>query len=622
MKQFLCELILSCVLGSPGVKPIDELTYGTVLYAYYQDDYQQALLETMVAESQGRRGSDPIRFDLASGSFAFNERMYELSRETFAGVDPGELTDLDRMRLAFHLAREYHRRGDHAGMSRELEKIEFTRNWRGKTRRHPEVEFMRAEVALAAGRLDEAEALLVDLDEDDVFRAYGLFNLGIAYRMAGRGADAGRLFGMLAEGRAMDPESVDLRQRARLALAVIAREQGALKDASGLLGDLPGRGRYRDAALAAYGDLAMDVQDYQLAARIWLTLRNQPHWSRSTAQARLAYPVSLESLAAHELALEQYRQAETSFEERLALLDTLSRQAEDPAWVHGLLRTFSAPDRDSEKMADVIDAWQSRLGHTDWLEWLAAEETHDVLMEWRELLGMQEWLSLLPMTVAALEEVAAERRRRSGMARELVGGGALPGRRTELRDRLDAGAATLAALEGSQPEPTPEWMFHLATDEERSLIEELAAQRALVEKGMDGGERSRWLERIDRLEGLVFWRIADSRARRVRELVRQQQETELLLADVDSRMQRAEQAEGEFVAGVETDFMVFTDRADSLAAEVNSALKSREVALASQLKRGMAKEREEVQRYLLAARVGIARATDHLAADPVTMEGE
>ena len=46
------------------------------------------------------------------------------------------------------------------------------------------------------------------------------------------------------------------------------------------------------------------------------------------------------------------------------------------------------------------------------------------------------------------------------------------------------------------------------------------------------------------------------------------------------------------------------------------------MALASQLKRGMAKEREEVQRYLLAARVGIARATDHLAADPVTMEGE
>ena len=90
MKQFLCELILSCVLGSPGVKPIDELTYGTVLYAYYQDDYQQALLETMVAKSQGRRGLDPVRFDLASGSFAFNERMYGLSRETFAGVDFGK----------------------------------------------------------------------------------------------------------------------------------------------------------------------------------------------------------------------------------------------------------------------------------------------------------------------------------------------------------------------------------------------------------------------------------------------------------------------------------------------------------------------------------------------------
>ena len=61
MLHFICELILSCVVAGPGVKTVDELTYGNVLYGYYQQDYQQALLDTMVAEAQDRRGENPAR---------------------------------------------------------------------------------------------------------------------------------------------------------------------------------------------------------------------------------------------------------------------------------------------------------------------------------------------------------------------------------------------------------------------------------------------------------------------------------------------------------------------------------------------------------------------------------
>ena len=76
MKAFLFELILSCVLAAPAAKPLDELTYGTVLSAYFQHDYQQALLDTLVAEEQERRGENTIRFDLAKGSCDFSDGMY------------------------------------------------------------------------------------------------------------------------------------------------------------------------------------------------------------------------------------------------------------------------------------------------------------------------------------------------------------------------------------------------------------------------------------------------------------------------------------------------------------------------------------------------------------------
>ncbi len=629
MKQFLCELILSCVVAAPAGKPIDELTYGTMLYSYYQQDYQQALLETMVAEAQDRQGEDPIRFDLAKGSFAFSEQMYETARTTFDAIDQGELTELDQMRLAFHLAREYHRRGEYAGMSGQLDRIALKANWLGRARFHPEVEFMRAEAAMAAGRYAEAEAHLDVLDDPDPLLAYGLYNLGVAYREAQDLEGSRRAFERLANlkvktrGRkAASAETLDLMQRAKLALSFVSRELEDTADAAEVLGGLPGEGRYRDAALASYGGLAMDQGEYELAARIWLTLQNQDYWTSSTAQARLAFPMSLEQLSSRDMALAQYRAAERSFESRLALLTDLHAQAENPGWVNNLLMVFSAVDRDDERMLDLVDRWREQLGHTDWLEWLATEDTHQVLMEWRELVGMRDWLIALPRDLDAFEEVAGERRRRGAMARSLLVDDALLEQRRVLEENVTAQKNVLDQLAASPAERSSDWMNRLANPEERALLEELGRMRELVGAHMKDAERERWLDRIDRLEGTVFWQIADDRSDRARRLAKAHEENLALLEEVDARIARVANAESEFAAGVETDFLAFTDRADVITANVTRALNDREVALAGEIRRGMAREMKEVQQYLLITRIGIARATDGLAMGAETVEGE
>src|SRR5690606_18491647 len=122
---------------------------------------------------------DPVLFQLAKGSFAFAEGMYRFASESFDALAEGELSELDRMRLAFHLAREHYRRGDWQAVEAELERVDLGANWRGRQRRHPEVEFMRAEAALGQGDLVRAEQALGSLSEDDVWLAYGLFNLGV-----------------------------------------------------------------------------------------------------------------------------------------------------------------------------------------------------------------------------------------------------------------------------------------------------------------------------------------------------------------------------------------------------------------------------------------------------------
>lgn len=623
MKAFFCELILSCMLAAPGAKPVDELTYGTVLYAYYQQDYQQALLNTLVAEQQGRQGENTVRFELAKGSFAFSYGMYAYARETFARVHASELTTIDEMRLAFHLAREYHRRGDFDQLAANLDKIDLGKSLFGRRKFHPEVEFMRAEVAIHAQDLAAAEVALEQMDTEDPLRAYGLFNLGVAYRSEHNLDAAKAAFSRLTRMKSESDEVADLIQRAKLALAFIAREQNHVADAEAVLGALPGSGRYRDIALASYGGLAMDNGDYELAARIWLTLQNQQYWTTSTAQARLGFPVSLEKLASREMALMQYRVAERSFENRLTTLTTLNESAQDPEWVRGLLLAFSAPEQNSDQMSDLMQSWQDQLGHTDWLEWLATEDVHEVLVQWRELLGMRGWLDELPVRLEAYDQLSREQVRRGVAARELLYDRRLLENRDLLTHNIAEFAQRIEVLKSTVPTPDTTWMYVLANVEERELIDKFAVMRQMTRTHMTESERDKWLKRVERLQGVLFWQLVDQSSIRTRLLEKTFGENQAMLADVNDRIARVQSAERRYMAGVQTDFLAFAERADVVAVRVDDALRGREESLAAEIRRGIQHEMREVREYLLVARIAIARATDLLAhsGDPSDTSG-
>ena len=367
MKQFLCELLFTCAMLGPGAQPVDELTYGTVLYEYFQEDHQSALLAALVAKEQGRRGESITRFDLATGSFAFADGMYDYASETFAGIDQAEIEKIDQMRLSFHLAREFHRRQAWAPLGEQLENIELGKSWFGRAKIHPEVEFMRAELAMQQGDFGVAQQHLGVMEETNSLRAYGLFNLGVAYREAGELEQAKQAFSTLAGLPAYDDEAFDLSQRAKLALALIARQQQDMQSAELVLSALPGEGRYQEVAMAAFGGLAMDNEDYELAARIWLTLQKQDYWTPSTATARLGFPLSLERMAGEghattQMALMQFQQAEHSFMSRLDSLTQLSEAAQDPQWVQSLLTVFANETQDPQQMQVLMQSWEQQLG--------------------------------------------------------------------------------------------------------------------------------------------------------------------------------------------------------------------------------------------------------------------
>lgn len=620
MKELLCKLILSCTLAGPGAKPVDELTYGTVLFDYFQSSYSDALVTTMIAEERGLRGEDLVRFELAKGSFAFKEQLYDLAADTFAGLDPNELTDIDQQRLAFHLAREYHRRGDWDSLTDRLAVIDLGKSWRGKLKSHPEVEYMRADVALEQGDIDAARAALALIPQDNPFYAYGLFNLGVTLK-ENDPDEAAAAFRALAKITPTDAESYDLVQRSKLALAFLASEREAQSEAAAVLAELPAEGRYRDTALAAYGALAMGQGEYELAARIWLTLKEAPYWTPSTAAARLGFPLSLENLASQELALSQYRRAEETFEARLTALDSLSDRASDPQWVRELLYTFSTPGVAEADRSALMERWQEELGHTDWLEWLASETVHGLLTDWRSLLDDQAWLDNVPENLGALQEVAQEQRRRGGQARQLLHDDALLANRERLAGSLKAQDARLALLSTVEPSLDWAWMQELANADEREVLAKLQHMTGMIEAHFEVADQARWLARVNRLRGVMLWDQTVEHATRLQALRRTVTGTEDLLADVDARVARVQSAEAQFAAGVETNFKALASRAAQVRQAVAQAVSERETQLAQELRRGMRQEMQQVQQYLLVTRVAIARTADQLAGTPAGLGG-
>ena len=620
MKAFLCKLLFSCTLAGPGAKPIDELTYGTVLYDYFQEDYAAALVTTMVAERQARRGEDVVRFELAAGSFAFQHGLYGLATETFSAINATELTEIDQLRLAFHLAREYHRRGDWPALREQLALIDLGKRWWGSMRTHPEVEYMRAELAAVDLKFDDAYQLLSTLDRDDTLKAYGLFNLGVSLRSVEQAADivgavsAYDVFSELSELPAKNAETFDLVQRGKLALAYLARARDEQRSAAQVLEELPINGRYRNTALAAYGNLAMAEGEFELAARVWLTLKQEPYWTPSTAAARLGFPLSLENLASREMALAQYRRAEATFVSRLSALDELQQRLSDRSWVQSLIATFSLEQglASSNGLA-ALEQWRSELGHTDWLEWLATEEVNELLEDWRSLRNEQQWLGEMPDALAALEQVSLEQQRRRQQARQVLVVEDRLGERERQAAWLDAMDTRLKLLAAEAPRLDWDWMHELGTPDERALISELETKARLVETHFQDAEAQRWLARIARLQGVLLWEQTVTHATRL-----QRRRTELmanreLLASLDDSIDRLNLAEETFTATVALDFARLLEETDRLSNAVAAALIDREERLAYELREGVRREMAQVQRYLLTARVAIARTTDQLA---------
>jgi hypothetical protein len=394
-----CDWLLGC--PPAAATAASDLQYRSVLYPLYQDQHEQALVRAMALLSLAPDDAAArVRLRLAQLDAALATGNRGVTDDAVAALAAERLEPQTRVRFALLHARDCHRRQDWAGLHDALDQFDQARREVREPQPipHPidaEVAFMRADLATADGDFDRAQYIIsTELSPQDALRAYALFNLGVTLRTAGIPTRAERVFTQLASMPVYTDEALDLKGRARIALSVIDLQRTQSASAEAALRDAPAKGRYHDQFMASYGSRAMEHGDYELAARIWLTLATEAPWSSAGKTAQVAYPMCLEHIAAPNVVLAQYRDAEAKFEQRLTDLDALMTLTGDSAWDARLLQAFAGAPETSVLSADpTLSEWRGRIGHDDWLYWLNADSTQLQLQQLRELEQMSAWLS-------------------------------------------------------------------------------------------------------------------------------------------------------------------------------------------------------------------------------------
>ena len=375
-----------------------DLEYRSVLYRLYRDRPDDALVYavalTTLTDDPVTRGQLALAELAATGAGGARAVI----SPTLATADLASLEAPLRLRTALLAARAALARSDWSSLRSALAQVNAAQSALGAPSLPAsvaaELGFLRAEDATADGDFDRAQAVIAaQLSPRDPERAYALFNLGVALRGAGVPSRAERVFEQVTKMPVYSDDTLDVRARARVALSALELQRTQSASAEEVLRDAPASGRYREQFLAAYGARAMQHGDYPLAARIWLTLARESPWSAVGKTAWVAYPMCLEHIAAPDVALAQYRDAEARFERRIVDLDALLARTRDPIWDRGLVDVLARDPDPTLRRDPTLTEWRDRVGNDDWLVWLNAGATRSALQDLAYLDRISAWLA-------------------------------------------------------------------------------------------------------------------------------------------------------------------------------------------------------------------------------------
>jgi hypothetical protein len=509
-------LVLSSALAAgPAARGnLRDLYFGEALYRSYLGEYFDAIarLDTELGLHYGldEPELDPLNYhvgeaEFSVGDFEIRYRMHLRAGRAIKAILEGHVDPAVRNEAAYRLARIYFQKEQPVNAYQALTQI------RGDVpaRLRDDLAFLRAQVLMATGRFSDAVDVLRDLQSAKGFRGFAAYNLGVALWRAGQQAAGSRQLDQAGRISGDQPATLAIRDKSNLVLGSALLEERHPDLARPYLERVRLSGPYSNRALLAAGWADALQEQYARAVVPWTLLAQRNVTDEAVQESLLALPYAYGKLSAYGRAALLYEKALEAFGGELQNLNASIKSIREGKFLKALLREELKQD----------SAWLVKLRNlpespeTYYLMELMA--SHDFQMSLRNYLDLDE----LRKKLAAWDDDLNAYDQLIGIRRAYYQP-LLPDidktfrvLDSQMRVRLDQRERIAGRIDAMLVASRPDF---LATAAERIVLVKLdAIERIAMKK--KGADRQQTLARVNRLRGVIRFRLLTEYDRRLTE---------------------------------------------------------------------------------------------------------
>ncbi|MCV6604348.1 MAG: hypothetical protein OIF34_03515 [Porticoccaceae bacterium] len=331
---------------------VQDLRYGTALYHYFQQNYQAALTELLIAEERGGIQNHGDAGELMRGGLNLALDMEPQATEVFERLIGSDTPEPVRNAAWFYLGKLRYQQGDWQGASHSLQRVS------GDLPKAMADELQSLTINLAIKQQDYigAEQLFGQQTELTPWLPYIYYNLGTAHvREGNRELGVGYL-DALAALELDSEEHRSLRDKALAASGYSMMLEQNYQGAMDRFIQVRLHSPLIQRALLGYGWAAMELEQYPMALSAWQKLGQHSSFDASAQEAMLAIPHVYEKLEAPGQALEAYLDAENSYTDQLVEVEQIadSLTSEQLLAALELVESDEQSPMDLQRLADFL----------------------------------------------------------------------------------------------------------------------------------------------------------------------------------------------------------------------------------------------------------------------------
>ena len=501
---WLCFLPAIAVAGIRPQQQLHDIFYGEILYYAYQDDFFQAISHIDTELSQYYALDEPAldsfnyhrdQAEFAIGDIELSYRMDQragsaLNRVLDESVEPAERND-----AAYRLARLYYRKQDYINA---LHSIELIKGEVPEKILDDEI-FLRAEIYASTGKFADAIKLLQDLRGKKSYAGYTEYNLAMTYVQSGEKEQGLLMLDTLGKLDSDDPAVLALKDKGNLKLAYFYLDAGEPEKARPYFNRVRLDGPFSNRALLGAGWAEVAGKRFDRALVPWTILRDRLQTNESAQEALMAVPYAYSKLDLHGKAAIAYGRALDVFGTEIDKLDASIKSIREGKFLLALVDKRAEQDANwVVNLRDLPETPETRYI----MALLAGNDFQQSLKNYRDLADLRKYLIVWLDNLDVFEEMIAIRRAYyepllPDIEKEFKKLDSRIKLRVAQRARLNDRIQSL--LISRRPE-------YLASADERNAVDTLAkikvdleAQPALLTDDMS--------YRLQRLQGLMQWRI-------------------------------------------------------------------------------------------------------------------